>query len=1010
MTMLPARARRIAVVVLCAAALAAPACSDDSVGGSSGGSGTGEPGGVGGGSGGDPDGGAPGQDGAGTGPFSKDAGARTIGSIETLVSPQHVQAGLEATVTCVPLDADGQPIEGIDTIFHVEGPGPYHIVEARVSFEKVGTYVATCGTADGLHTDESPANIDVVPGDGTVVETTLSAHAVTAGDTVQVSCEVHDVFGNEAPDAPVEIWAKPGTGWTPFGLKMKTLTAGTYDVACRIKDSGVKDETPEKLVVAVGLPRKVLTILEPDVIQAGGSSKVTCVAVDAYDNPVAGFPMSLKLPAALSLVGLSLTTPVAGNYDVKCVPETDAWDLYDIQSAILQVLPGDPYELYIQQVPAKPVYRKNDHLDLLIQVLDEYANVIPDAAIKPITVDPASAVKVTAPTGFTFKEEGKLIFHIEVVDSPNVAEDLVILVDGQGPTLVIEQPGRAETLTGKPAVNVTGQVSDDVAGVTSLLINGDLVDVKGDGSFTHIMLANQGMNPIIAEAMDLGGKISRTTRAFTWSPGWYDIDASKPDEGRVASGLQIWLGKDFIDDGDHNPNDPDDLATMIEKLAASLDLGNIVPSPAASFGPYKVYLKNLTFQPPKVSLKPFDGGIQTKLSLEYLHVNVEAIGTCKILFIDLCPDLKGTVQAKSILIDADVLASALNGQADVKMGAVDVSLNGLDINISGILGDLFDWLIDWLVDSFTGQIETAFESQLGGLVSGTIGGLLSTLAINQALEIPPFLGEGDPITLQITTKIGQLVFSTEGGLIGMDANVITSKKTAQQPLGSIARANCGKAKQEFFELDKTQEIGLAIHDDLINQALFSVWWGSLLDGPVSPDMLGSVGGLEEQGVEDLTIKTLLFGAPLLTSCNPGQQLKIQVPDAYVDIGLSFAGVPLDLGVFVSLELEASLVLVDTGAEKQIGVSLGGVTLFNIEIVSINPGWEEAIPDLEQLFKDKLLGGLADTLAGTEVGAFPIPAIDLSTLDPSIPPGTTLNLILNDLVQDAGYTSINGEVD
>lgn len=1001
------RARRIAIASLCLA-LFAPGCSDDSVGDGSGAEGAGQPGGVGG--PGEGDASAPGADGAGGGPYSKDAGTKPIASVETLVSPQHVQAGLETTVTCVPLDADGQPVEGVETIFHVEGAGPFHIVESRVSFEKVGTYEATCGTANGLHTDASPAAIEVIPGDGALVETTLSANTVTAGDTVTVTCDVKDQFGNDAPDAPVEIWAKPGTGWAAFGLKMKTLTAGTYDVACRVKDTGVLDETPEKLKVEVGLPRKVVAILEPDVIQAGGSSKVKCVALDAYDNPVAGFPMSLKLPAALSLEGLSLSTVVAGNYDVKCVPETDAWELYEIVGSLLQVLPGDPYELYIQQVPAKPVYRKNDTMDLLIQVLDEYANIIPDAAILPIAITPPTGVKTVNPTSYTFKEEGKYVFHIEVVDAPNVYEDLPVLVDGQGPSLIIEEPARAATLTGKPAVNVTGQVADDVAGVTSLLINGDLVDVKGDGSFTHIVLANQGMNPIIAEAMDLGGKVSRTTRAFTWSPGWYDIDASNPDKGRVPSGLQIWLGKDFIDDGDHDQNDPDDLATMIEKLAGSLDLANIVPSPAASSGPYKIYLKNLSFQPPKVSLKPFDGGIQTKLALEYMHVNVEAIGKCKIIFVDVCPDVKGTVKVKAINIDAKVLAAAANGQADISMGAVDVSLVDLDVDIKGILGSLFDWLIDWLVGSFTGQIEKAFEDQLGDLVSGTIADLLSSLAIDQAIEVPPLLGTGDPVTLQIGTQIGTLQFTGEGGLVGMDANITTTKKTAQQPLGSIARANCGKPKQEFFELDKTQEIGLAIHDDLINQALFSVWYGALLDGPVGEDLLGSIGDLEAQGVKDLKLKTLLFGAPLLTSCNPGQQLKAQIPDAYLDLSLSFAGVPLDLGIFVSVEIEASLVLTENATEKLIGVELGGITLFNIEIVSINPGWEEAIPDLEQLFKDQLLGGLADGLGGQDLGAFPIPEIDLSTLDPSIPPGTTLNLILNDLVRDAGYTSINGEVD
>lgn len=994
------RARHVAPLGLVVALVAIHGCSDGAVGGEGeGGSGAGDAGALG------------NADGAPGAPIGKDTGQpKPIASVETLVSPQHVQAGAQTTVTCVALDADAAPIVGAPTIFHVQGAGPFHIVENHVSFELVGSYQATCGSADGIHVDATPAQIQVIPGDGVVVQTTLSDHEVTAGDTVLVTCEVHDKFGNLAPDAPTQIFATPGTGWAPFGMKMKTLKAGSYEVACRVTDTGVVDATPEKLLVKVGMPRKIVTTLEPEIIQAGGKSKVTCTAVDAYDNPVAGFPTSLKLPAALTLQGLSLTTIVAGNYGVKCVPETDAWDLYELKDAVLQVLPGDPHELYIQQVPAKPVYRKNDPMNLLIQVLDEYANIIPDASILPIGITPPSGVKVVNPTSFTFKEEGKFIFHIEVMDWPKVAEDLVILVDGQGPTLVIEQPARGATLTGKPAVNVTGQAADDVAGVTSLLVNGDTVDVKGDGSFTHILLAHQGMNPIVAEAMDLGGKLSHATRAFTWSPSWYDIDASKPDSGRVPGGLQIWLGKTFIDDGVHDPMDPDDLATMIEKVVSSLDLSSVVPSPAVSSGPYKVYLKNLAFFPPKVALTPFDGGIRTGVVINEFKVKVEAIGSCKILFIDVCPDVKGWVKAKSITIDADVLASAKNGQADVKLGATKVKINGLDVDIEGILGSLFDFLVDWFVDSFTGQIEKTFESQLGDMVSGMVGGLFESLALNETFEVEPFLGGGDPVTLQITTKIGELTFSPKGGLIAMDANIITSKKTAQSPLGSIARANCGKAKQEFFELDKDREIGLAIHDDLINQALFSVWWGALLDGAVDPSMLGDLGGLQDMGIKDLSIKTLLFAAPLLTSCNPGQQLKLQLPDAYIEIGLNMAGVALDLGVFVSLELEAAVQMVQTAVDKQIGLSIGDLTLFNLEIVSINPGWEEAIPDLEKLFKEKLLEAVEGGLGEQALPTFPIPEIDLSTLDPSIPPGTALNLILNDLIRDAGYTSINGEVD
>ena len=90
-------------------------------------------------------------------------------------------------------------------------------------------------------------------------------------------------------------------------------------------------------------------------------------------------------------------------------------------------------------------------------------------------------------------------------------------------------------------------MTDDVAGVTSVLVNGQQANVKLDGSFSHIVLAKQGMNLIEVSAEDLGGIVTETKRSFYFSQEWFEIDASTPQSGRVDDGIQIWLGENFKD-------------------------------------------------------------------------------------------------------------------------------------------------------------------------------------------------------------------------------------------------------------------------------------------------------------------------------------------------------------------------------------------------------------------------------------------------------------------------------
>ena len=97
--------------------------------------------------------------------------------------------------------------------------------------------------------------------------------------------------------------------------------------------------------------------------------------------------------------------------------------------------------------------------------------------------------------------------------------------------------------------------------------------------------------------------------------------------------------------------------------------------------------------------------------------DIDLKGSCKILFIDVCPDFSGDVSMNAIKMNADITATMENDQPVFAVQNINVSIQGLDLDINGILGWLFDFLIDWIVGFFVDDIEELFEDSLSGQVA-----------------------------------------------------------------------------------------------------------------------------------------------------------------------------------------------------------------------------------------------------------------------------------------------------
>jgi len=188
---------------------------------------------------------------------------------------------------------------------------------------------------------------------------------------------------------------------------------------------------------------------------------------------------------------------------------------------------------------------------------------------------------------------------------------------------------------------------------------------------------------------------------------------------------------------------------------------------------------------------------------------------------------------------------------------------------------------------------------------------------------------------------------------------------------------------------------------------------------ITPADLADV-DLSQYGVSDLFVTLDFYLPPILTDCSTPGNLQVQVGDLYVVADLKFNGIPLKIGVFVYAAASAALAAMPNAqGGNDVSVTVLGLDLLELEFVSIEscptPGAPcedmSAMKDgLEALIKDVLLPPLLEDYIGKPLATFPIPTIDLATLDPSLPPGIELKFAVERLYREEGFTVATGHLE
>lgn len=580
------------------------------------------------------------------------------------------------------------------------------------------------------------------------------------------------------------------------------------------------------------------------------------------------------------------------------------------------------------------------------------------------------------------------------------------------PQVVVDYPERAATLDGARDITLTGHVDLGLDGsvVPFVIINGVQIAVMPDNTFSMPMTSDQGFNGIVVEAVDLNGLKDRVVQSYYYSTQWFPFSETDPSVSNVDDGLMLFLGPEVWDDNDTSTYD--DIATIITQYVSTLDLMSMITNPIErgddgwACGEHVVNVTSITFGTVSVNLIPVDGGLWMSVTIPNLRIGISG-KYCRVSF-------SGVATASSIVVTSTLLISMdpVTQKPVINMTGTDSTVNGLDVDINNMPGFLEDLVMSFMRDSLTDSIESAIEEQITAIVP-QMQEMLEGLAIDQTFEVPALFEGGTPMTVALSSALSSVNFTPAGGTLGMRAAFSAPRGTTYEKLGSIGRANClagGVEPNPVFPVGSAgPQLELGLKDDLLNELVYALYWGGALSLPIPAEMLGE--SLSDYGITDMVMHVDFMLPPILSACNPAQQLKLAVGDVKVDATLKMFGAPLTMTIYASLKAGANVTarLTETGATS-LGVAIEYPDFVDMEIASLTGNLAGAEDTIKNLVMNTLLPTLLGTLDGTTpLVEFEIPSIDMADFIDGVPEGSELAILVNEVLRAAAFTVASGNL-
>ncbi|MEC8025686.1 MAG: hypothetical protein VX223_17270, partial [Myxococcota bacterium] len=696
---------------------------------------------------------------------------------------------------------------------------------------------------------------------GLRVETSIDTTELVAGTEIRVDCAAYRGGTRDESILSWELRVTPTPSTLVASDRFSAEKAGTYEIACAVANSIDVDDTPVTVTVVAAAASRAVASIEPETTTAGEPTTVSCSLQDGFGNEISksGWTPNVTPKDSVEVSGVQLTSTLQGAFQVECV-----FDEYTVptETATWTVVPGEPARLNISLEPAQDYYPIEQDITVLVEVYDAYDNRLDEsAAVTDLAASPSAGwqIDVDAST-VRFSEGGEYTLR---ASSESLSGEMLVQVDGEMPVIDITVPNRGDTRDGASELTISGVATDD-RGIASVTVNGETASTEiATGKFTSTWALAYGVNLLHVVATDVAGNTAETWRSVTWSSDWYTL-GEDPVNDVVNDGLMVVLTQALLDDGDHNPADPDDVATLVEVIMNGLDLESLIPDPLGSFLGCDYIMQEINLKPVTVSLQLKDGKIAIDVVVENFVLRVKNQGGILCFFHDGkepgdWTNGSGPLQylADALTVKAELSFENQDGVSVPKVDIVDVTSEGtfnLDIVI-----------IDTIVDEFFNLVFDIFKGLIGDVLNMVFEDLIGQFALDIPLELPA-IGGGEPNTLLLSAQPTNFTITPEAFTLGLSTQVVAQNQKRPRPvLGAAKYQGCGD-EEPLPESDKLGwSMMIALHDEVLNQLMFGLWDGGTLNLKLGAEDIGDF-DLAAFGISNLAVDLDGYVSPFFNGC------------------------------------------------------------------------------------------------------------------------------------------------
>ena len=685
------------------------------------------------------------------------------------------------------------------------------------------------------------------------VHTQVASLTLAAGDAVGAKCTILDALGHPALDAKgnpltdetdlVVSYEAPDSFATDASGQVVAAKAGTATVRCAVPSLGIVDETPPVVHIVAGPPVRVLTRLASPTTLAGQADGVTCLAFDAYDNPVTTITPSLALSpsgAGTSTTATDVTATIAGAYTVTCI----VMGASDVQPADLEVLPSLPASLTGVLDPERTLYAVFDEVTLIASAFDQFGNRVDDVAY---AYGSTPSVTSPAPARFQFGSDGTFQLSANVTSMTQNGTPLGVtlpaLVDSNGPVIEcrrIDAPNvasEAYMVQQAPGSVVFPAHIDGAFAAQTVTIGGAPATLDAStGNYEATVPIGFGMNFVDVVATDANG-VQNSRTCFVLAAEDYSPETSTID-GSVALRLDPYAI------GDPDPTGLDSLNDLFYTVLGSSALRTLVDQALVAANPIHsggcgVFACNPTinynagsvaWDRPTTQLALRSGGLEASITMPNVRLGVSACGTtCCIGGSNI------TVSASSISAVVDFNLTLQGGKIRTSLsGTPQVNVGNVTLNGSGFCG----FIVNTLQSFFTGTVKNAVQSSLQNFISNQVAPMLdqitsgldiSTLA--QSFAVPRLDGSGS-VTLGFGLDFSSLDITTARALIGIGTRFTPGMTVVSRPSLGIP----GRQPTALLDPPGTgnaDPVGLSAYEGVLNEVLHALWRAGYLQDTIN---------------------------------------------------------------------------------------------------------------------------------------------------------------------------------